>query len=224
MSAAGTSPDRLTRDSVLAAALVLIDEEGTGGLTMRRLADRLGVVPMALYRHVANKDDLVTAVIDVTVSLVPIPPPELNWRTGLHQLAHGIRATMLEHPGIVGPLVTRPALGPHSLIIGEYGLAVMRNAGFATEDADRGPRTVLTYTIGFVALEVPRLQQWERTPDGFDVDFDGLPADRFPHTIEVRPRPEELVSDTQFDYGLQQILDGIARRAPTNRRNGSPDG
>lgn len=214
MTAGEGTTDRLTRGAVLQEALALLDEEGMTGLTMRGLAERLGVVPMALYRHVADKDDLVTGVIDIAVSLVPIPSPELDWRTGLHRLAHAIRATMLDHPGMVGPLVTRPSLGPHALLIGEYGLRVMRNAGFAPEVAERGPTTVLTYTIGFVALEVPRRNPSADRPRGFDVDYDQLPIETFPHTIEIRPRPEELVSETQFEYGLRQILDGIAQHAP----------
>jgi AcrR family transcriptional regulator len=212
----------LTREVVLREALALLDDEGFEALTMRRLSERLGVVPMALYRHVANKDDLIIGVIDLAVSLVPIPSTELDWRTGLHVLAHSIRRTMLQHPGIVGPVVTQPALGVHALVIGEYGLAVMRNAGFAPDDAQRGPNTVLAYTLGFVALEVPRLGQLENArsgvPSGLDTAYDQLPIEIFPHTVEVRPRAEELVSETQFEYGLQRILDGIELHAPKKRR------
>lgn len=222
VSATRTTTDRLSREVVLREALALLDDEGFDALTMRRLAERLGVVPMALYRHVANKDDLILGVIDLAVSLVPIPAPDLDWRSGLHELAHSIRRTMLQHPGIVGPVVTQPALGVHALVIGEYGLSVMRNSGFASEDAERGPKTLLTYTLGFVALEVPRLGQLEDARNGvsnrLDVDYDQLPIEHFPHTIEVRPRAEELVSETQFEYGLQRILDGIELRAPRKRR------
>ena len=222
MSTTRTTTDRLTREAVLREALALLDDEGFDALTMRRLSDRLGVVPMALYRHVANKDDLILGVIDLAVSLVPIPSIELDWRSGLHELAHSIRRTMLQHPGIVGPVVTQPALGVHALVIGEYGLAVMRDAGFALEDAERGPKTVLTYALGFVALEVPRLGQLESArngmPNGLDIAYDELPIEIFPHTVEVRPRAEELVSETQFEYGLQRILDGIELHAPRKRR------
>lgn len=207
---------------MLREALALLDDEGFDALTMRRLAERLGVVPMALYRHVANKDDLIIGVIDLAVSLVPIPSADLDWRGGLHELARSIRRTMLQHPGIVGPVVTQPALGVHALVIGEYGLAVMRTAGFSLEDSERGPKTVLTYALGFVALEVPRLGQLENARNGvaggLDIDYDQLPIEIFPHTIEVRPRAEELVSEDQFEYGLQRILDGIELHAPRKRR------
>jgi AcrR family transcriptional regulator len=212
---------RLTREVVLAEAMALLDDEGYDALTMRRLAERLGVVPMAVYRHVTNKDDLVDAMLDRAVSLVPLPDQSLGWRAGLEALARAIRATVLAHPGIVTPLVTKPSLGPHGLLLGEFGLAVMRRAGFPPEDAERGPTAVLTYTLGFVALEVPRRAAGFRADglggDELDVPFDQLPPEQFPHTIAVRPRAAELVSDAQFEYGLQRVLDGIGLAAPGRR-------
>lgn len=181
---------RLTRQTVLHEAIALLDAEGFDALTMRRLAERLGVVPMAIYRHVANKEDLIVGVLDVAVSLVPLPSPDLPWRDGLDALARAIRSTMLAHPGIVGPLVSLPSLGPHGLAIGAYALGLMHAAGFGDTDAAHAPNAVITYTIGFVALEVPRLNGPAEVLDS------------------------EFVSEAQFDYGLKRLLDGIAATAP----------
>ncbi len=184
---------RLTRAAVLDEAMRVLDDDGLDSLTMRRLAERLGVVPMAIYRHVSNKDDLIEALLDRAVSKVPIPDPSLDWRAGLGQLAVAIRRTMLEHPGIVAPLVTRPSIGEHALAIGEYGRSLMLGAGFSEDDAERGPNAVLTYTIGFVALEVPRRQ------------------------AEPPSRASEFVGDAQFTYGLDRLLDGIASTAVSEK-------
>ena len=212
------SAPRLTRAAVLDEAMSVLDEDGLEALTMRHLAERLGVVPMAIYRHVSNKDDLIDALLDLGVSHVPWPDPALDWRNGLRALAVAIRQTMLSHPGIVSSLVTRPSLGAHALVIGEYGLAVMREAGFSVEDAQRGPNTVLTYTIGFVALEVPRRQAGFAADATSVVDLDAavelLDDDQFPHTKEVRPLAADFISDAQFSYGLERILDGIAGTRP----------
>ena len=209
---------RLTRAAVLDEAMRVLDEDGLDALTMRHLADRLGVVPMAIYRHVSNKDDLIDALLDLGVSHVPLPDPALDWRNGLRALAVAIRQTMLSHPGIVSSLVTRPSLGAHALVIGEYGLAVMRQAGFSVDDAQRGPNTVLTYTIGFVALEVPRRQAGSTADGSSAVDLDAavelLDDGQFPHTKEIRPLAADFVSDAQFSYGLERILDGIASTRP----------
>jgi AcrR family transcriptional regulator len=209
---------RLTKQAVLAEAMALLDDEGDEALTMRRLADRLGVVPMAIYRHVADKDELIDGVLDLAVSQVELPSSRLGWRAGLRELGHSVRRTMLAHPAIVATLVTRPSLGAHGLAIGEYGLGVMLDAGFSVEHADRGPKAVLTYTIGFVALEVPRRRQGfsadGREAPGLDLPVEQLDPARFPHTIAVRPRAAEFVSDDQFDYGLERVLDGLAAMQP----------
>ena len=216
---------RLTKQAVLVEAIALLDEEGDEALTMRRLADRLGVVPMALYRHVANKDELIDGVLDLAVSEVQLPSSRLGWRSGLRELGHSVRRTMLAHPGLVAPLVTRPSLGSSGLAIGEYGLAVMLDAGFSVEHADRGPKAVLTYTIGFVALEVPRRRQGFSADGadapGLDFPVEQLDPERFPHTIAVRPRAAEFVSDAQFDYGLERVLDGLAAVQPTAKQTGT---
>ncbi len=192
----------------------MLDEGGYEALTIRRLAERLGVVPMAVYRHVSNKDDLTDALLDLAVSRVPLPEADIDWRDGLRQLAHAIRDTILQHPGIITPLVTKPALGPSSLQLAEFGFSVMRSAGFDAADTTRSVNSVITYSIGFAALEVPRRQAGFRA-DGtgatsLDVIYDQLDTRQYPHTIELRPAPAELVSNEQFDYGLERLLDGIA--------------
>jgi AcrR family transcriptional regulator len=205
---------RLTRAIVVQEALAVLDEGGFEALTIRRLADRLGVVPMAAYRHVNNKDDLTEAVLDLAVSKVPLPHADVGWRDGLRQLAHAIRDTILQHPGIITPLVSKPALGPSSLLLAEFGFGVMRSAGFDETHTIRSVNAIVTYTIGFAALEVPRRMAGFAADGGgltaLEVSFDELPADTFPHTIALRPAPAELVSDQQFDYGLERLLDGIA--------------
>lgn len=205
---------RLTRGLVVEEALAVLDEGGYKALTIRRLAERLDVVPMAVYRHVANKDDLTDALVDLAVSKVPLPQAGIDWRDGLRQLAHAIRDTILQYPGIITPLVSKPALGPSSLLLAEFGFSVMRDAGFDEINTTRSVNSIVTYTIGFAALEVPRRRAGFAADGGgaaeLDVAYDQLPADQYPHTIELRPAPAELVSDNQFDYGLERLLDGIA--------------
>lgn len=219
MAPDAAAPRRLTRPLVVREAMAVLDEAGYDALTMRRLAERLGVVPMAVYRHVANKDDLTDALLDLAVSEVPLPPPGLDWRGSMRHLAHAIRDTVLAHPGIVTPLVGKPALGPSSLALAEAGFAALADAGFSPAATTRGVNAVLTYTIGFVALEVPRRRAGflpdGSGADGLDDDLDRLPPDLFPYTRALRPAPAELVNDAQFQHGLDRLLDGIGADAPT---------
>ena len=215
MSSGSGEKRRLSRDAVLQEALAALDELGLDGLTMRSLADRLDVVPMALYRHVANKDDLLDGILDRAVATVPIPSTELDWRTGLHDLSHAVRDTMLAHPGVVPLLIARPSLGPSSLVIGEYAFGVLSREGFAPHLAERALNAVLTYTIGFAALEVPRRSidpaTGRRADERLDQNYEDL-SPVLTATAAVAPSPAELVSTEQYEFGLECLLDSLERR------------
>ena len=200
---------QLSRDVLVREALALLDSDGLDALTMRNLADRLGVVPNALYRHVRDKDDLLDGVLDAAVASVPLPSDDLGWDEGLVAMANAIRATMLQHPAIASLVVSRPSLGPASLTIGEYAFGVMLEAGFTPRLAERCLNLILTYTLGFVALEVPRVHQPVVTMNELEAAYDQLPADLFPHTATVRPVPGRIVDDEQFAFGLTQIIAGV---------------
>ena len=209
MSRTSSYRKQLSREVLVREALELLDSEGLDALTMRNLADRLGVVPNALYRHVTDKGDLLDGVLDEAVARVPLPTGRLSWDEGLGALATAIRATMLEHPAITSLVVNRPSLGPASIAIGEYGFGVMLEAGFTPHLAERSLNLILTYTLGFVALEVPRIHQPVVTQKELEAAYDELPADVFPHTATVRPIPGRIVDEEQFAFGLTQIIAGI---------------
>lgn len=208
-----SSPDRpaarLTRETVLTTALEMVDDDGIAAVTMRSLADRLGVVPMALYRHVRNKDDLLDGVVEVATSGVEIPEASLGWRAGLSALARSLRDTLLEHPRIAARVIDRPSLGPAAIRIGEYGLACLRDAGADDATAEHAVNLVVVYALGFAALEVPRR---DAAAAELEAAYDELDPDDFPHTAAVRPSPLGLVSEQQFDFGLECLLDGIGAR------------
>lgn len=200
---------QLSREVLVRDALALLDSEGLDALTMRNLADRLGVVPNALYRHIKDKDDLLDGVLDEAVASVPLPLGHLDWDEGLVAMATAIRSTMLEHPAITSLVVSRPSLGPASLAIGEYGFGVMLEAGFTPRLAERSLNLILTYTLGFVALEVPRVHQPVVTLKELEAAYDLLPADMLPYTATVRPIPGRIIDDEQFAFGLTQIVAGV---------------
>jgi AcrR family transcriptional regulator len=212
--AAKTPPEapfhkQLTREIVVKEAMALLDENGLDALTMRSLADRFGVVPNALYRHVKDKGDLMDGVLDLATSLVEVPDPALGWRAGLGALATNIRSTMLAHPAIANLVISRPNLGPHSIVIGEFGFAVTLAAGFTPAHAERSLNLVLTYTLGFVALEVPRIHEPEVSAEELQQIYEGIPEGMLPNTVIVRPGPGELVTQDQFTFGLEQVLESL---------------
>src|SRR3954454_5438071 len=88
----------LSRDRVLRAAVALADEAGIESLNMRRLAQELGVVPMALYKHVANKDQLLDGMVDVIVGEISAPVPGADWRSAVRQRILSARESLPRHP------------------------------------------------------------------------------------------------------------------------------
>jgi TetR/AcrR family tetracycline transcriptional repressor len=103
----------LTREEVVTEALALLEERGPGALSMRRLADRLGVAPNALYTHVRGKADLIDGLVDqVYAGLDLAPDPTGDWTQQLATLAQEVGAYLLAHPAVVPFALQRPGLGP----------------------------------------------------------------------------------------------------------------
>jgi AcrR family transcriptional regulator len=124
---------------------------------MRRLADRLGVAPNALYTHVRGKADLVDGLIDqVYAGLELDPDPAGDWPEQLAAISRDVRAQLLAHSAVVPLALQQPGLGPHSLRLGEAIYRVLRSAGFPDQAVVGIVYAMLTYILGFVALEIPR--------------------------------------------------------------------
>lgn len=127
--------DRLTREQIVAAALQLTRAKGMASLTMRALADELGVTPMATYYYVRNKDELVDLVTDAVMATIPVPDPATGtWDERLWQLNQASRTAMARHPGLADRLMHTP-LPPAAQRLEDASLGLLREAGFADEDA-----------------------------------------------------------------------------------------
>jgi AcrR family transcriptional regulator len=135
---------------------------------MRRLADRLDVAPNALYYRVRGKADLIDGLIDqVYADLDLDPDPTGDWTQQLTTLSQEIRAHLLAHPAVVPYALQQPGLGPHSLRLGEAIYRVLRPAGFSDQTVVGTVYTLLTYILGFVALEIPRAGTTPQTSDEY---------------------------------------------------------
>jgi TetR/AcrR family tetracycline transcriptional repressor len=179
----------LTREAVLTEARVLLADDGLGGLSMRRLADRLGVAPNALYSHVGGKTDLIDALLDDTLAAVRPPDPRRgDWRRGLETIMRRTYVVLLEHPALVGLYLARQgARGPNAVALGEVMLALMARGGVVDARALEARHVLIVYTIGFAAFAIE--------------DPLGRPA-QGPRT------PRALAAN--FEHGLRWLLDGIA--------------
>jgi AcrR family transcriptional regulator len=218
-------PQRITRELLLDAAMQLVDTEGLGALTMRRLGDRVGADPAMVYRAFANKDELLGALADRVFSQArerrPAGGPPLGVDGGdplehLRQAAHGIRAALLAHPALIGVAVRRPPRQEATFRGIDAGLSLLLSAGLTARDAAHGYQAVLFYVLGFAVLEAP----FSAAPDRGAAQqretqeaLAALPADDYPHvaaTVEHLYTPD---LDGQFDHGLRLLLDGLRSRA-----------
>ena len=207
----------LTREEIIKEALALLEEHGPGALSMRRLAERLGVAPNALYTHVHGKADLIDGLIDqVYAGLNLDPDPTGDWTQQLTTLSQAIRDHLLAHPAVVPYALQQPGLGPHSLRLGEAIYNVLRPAGFSDQAVVGAVYALLTYILGFVALEVPRAGTDPPTSDEFVRRLHGffaaLPAGEFPHTVDLAALLARISTEDQFQFGIRTFLAGLAAR------------
>jgi TetR/AcrR family tetracycline transcriptional repressor len=217
---------QLTRERVVAEALAVIAQDGVQGLTMRRLATRLGVVPGALYRHVRNKQQLHDLVLDNVLAEVDVHlDSSLGWTDQLQVVAHRLRQVLEDHPGVAGILKTRDPLGPHSLALAEAFLGPLQAAGFADRDAGLAFFLLVDYTIGFAVSSPPTSVNEQRVRDPatrtqLHQFFRSLPPDRFPTLIALGEHVWVDNRDERFTAGLQVLVDGLehARTSPSDQR------
>jgi TetR/AcrR family transcriptional regulator, tetracycline repressor protein len=209
----------LTREEIIKEALALLEEHGSGALSMRRLADRLGVAPNALYTHVRGKADLIEGLVDqVYAGLELHPDPGGDWAQQLATLSQAVRDHLLAHPAVVPYALQQPGLGPHSLRLGEAIYDILRPAGFSDQAVVGTVYALVTYILGFVALEIPRAGTDPQTSDEFVRRmwgfFAALPPGEFPHTVQLAAKLARISTDDQFQFGIRIFLAGLNAQQP----------
>src|SRR3954469_1373321 len=146
------SRPRLSREQVATAALELLDRDGLEALSMRRLAEGLGVGTMTLYGYFRSKDELLDAVIDAAVADREPFVFEGTWQEQIRRLMQRSRRRLGRHPALVKVRADRPVLRPEALRFAETGVTILRGAGFGRTDAARAFRLLFTYVFGYVSF------------------------------------------------------------------------
>jgi len=181
-------PPRIDRAQVLAEALALADEHGLEALTMGAVAERLGVTPMALYRHVGNKADLLDGVVELLLTEFPPPSEEMSWPERLSALSVNIRRSARRHPEVFPLLLRRPASTPQARKTREAVYQALGEAGVGEDRVGQVERLVSTAILGFAVSEVAgRFRNHSRRQ--LDADFEilqGLLGEFIESQISVR--------------------------------------
>ncbi len=206
-------PGSLSRERVLRAAVRLADEGGIESLSMRKLAQDLGVKAMSLYNHVANKDDLLDGIVDIVVSEIEVPNLGVDWKTAMRRRAMSAHEVLLRHPWSTMPLVSRVNVGPAMLHYVDATLGCLREAGFSLEMADRAWNAIDSHIYGFTLQELNFPFETEEYSEAAKNGLSLIPADKYPYlnrlTHDVMEGRYDGIHD--FEFGLELILNGLDR-------------
>jgi AcrR family transcriptional regulator len=207
-SAGSRSPVGLSRELIVDAAIALIERDGPGALTMRRLGAELGVEAMSLYNHVANRDALVTAVGDRI--LQPLGELDLDapWRTCGRRFAQALRDVALRRPATFLLVGLQPLDTPASLHGVERLLAAFVAQGLSPIEALAAYRALVSYARGYALAETTGFTVDAARPEGRE-RLRALPAQRFPILHRHADDLAALGADDAFERGLQALLAGL---------------
>lgn len=205
------SRKRLSREALARLALELADREGLEAVSMRRLAQELGVGVMTLYGYLRDKDELLDAIVDMAVEEVRLPGATGPWRVRIKHLLWEIRRVLARHPAGIRIRLTRPMISPGALRTTESAMVILGQAGFSRSEAARGYRTLFLYTFGFASFSDPK--NAKEVQDISVRVVRQLPPDAYPAvTAAATELAQTMGGDAQFEYGLELILDSLELR------------
>ena len=214
----------LSRDRVLRAAVELADRDGADALSMRRLAAELGVVPMALYKHVANKDELLDGMIDVVVGEIDPPRTDTDWKTAVRERILSARRALLRHPWASRVMESRTSPTPIVMAYMDSMIAMFTDGGFSIDLTHHVMHALGSRMIGFTQ----ELFNDQTDPDN-PIQPEMLEAmgTAYPSIYRlwktVSHDGESIVGpgcddQFEFEFALDLMLDGIERLKAADER------
>lgn len=205
----------LTRARAIEQAVALADADGIGELTMRKLAQSLGVEAMSLYHHVANKEDIFTGMIDFIFEQIELPVPDADWKRVLRSRAASVRSTLKRHRWSIGLLESRKSPGLSTIRHHDAVIGCLRFAGFSLPLTAHAYALIDSYTYGFILQELNLpLETPAQTSDLAESIMSNFPAGSFPHLVEFTVghvlKPGYAYAH-EFDWGFELLLEGLER-------------
>ena len=202
----------LSSARVLQGAVALADEAGLEAFSMRGLAQELGVVPMALYKHVANKDRLLDGMVDIVFSEIELPPVDVDWRAAMRCRAISTREALKRHSWAIGMMESRHP-GPANLRNHNAVMGCLRKAGFPFAMAVHAYSVQDAYIYGFALQEKDlAFENPDSAGEAAQRRVETIGAlENYPHLLEIATELPESGYDhaVEFAWGLDLILDGL---------------
>jgi len=207
----------LTRERVLRTAIALADQGGIESLSMRKLAQALDVVPMALYRHVANKDELLDALVDVVVGEIDAPLVGADWKTSLRARILSARRALLRHPWASRLMESRKTPTPVVLGYMDSMIGMFRTGGFSLDLTHHALHAMGSRMFGFTQ---ELFNDTSETDPETNEEMFGAMADTYPYIFEIYTTISHDDASTvgpgcddqfEFEFALDLMLDGLER-------------
>jgi AcrR family transcriptional regulator len=214
----------LTLDAIVAAAIETLDEAGVAGLTMRRVAERLGTGAASLYAHVSGRDELLELVFDELVGQVPLPDPDpKQWRVQLRQMLLDLYRALNAHADAALAGMGRVPTSPKALDATER-MALLMSLGGLTERVIGFGIDQLALFVCATAFEDGILERSGMTAEDearywadLHAFLDNLPSDRFPAMARIRPQMTGHGDLERFEFGLDAMLAGLEALSDAER-------
>jgi AcrR family transcriptional regulator len=221
--AAAPARETLSQEQIVKTAMEVLDSDGVSGLSMRKLAAKLGSGATSLYWYVPTKDDLVDLLIDEVWGEIDVPEPELaGWRAGALLFGHSLRSAVLRHAWLPEVMYTRPSMGPKAMSLGSRGLTLFGAAGFSERDIDLAMGSVMSYVLGTASAEVATREMARKSGRSEETWVSEMReqaeavASDYPQMREsVRRRTATDLDSSlteNFVFGLDALLDGLQAR------------
>ena len=205
----------MSRERVLEAAIALADAGGIESLTMRRLAQELGVEAMTLYYYVANKDEILNGIADLIVGEIELPPSGADWKAAVRKTAISAHQVLLRHPWAANLVLSASGFSQARMQYMNALLGCLREAGFSPEMTDLAYHALESHIMGFTLWVVGMNLGSDEDVAALASDFlREFPRDELPHLaehIEQHMKPRDPDDEGAFAFGLDLLLDGLER-------------
>ena len=208
-----TERPRLSRERVLLGAVAVADAGGLDSLTIRSLAQSLGVKPMSVYHYVANKDEILDGIIDLVFDEIDLPAAGGDWRAEIRKRASSARRALRAHPWAIGLMESRTSPGPATLRHHDAVIATLRGAGFSPALTAHAYALLDSYVYGFALQETGLpFEGADTVADVAEPMMEQFSSGDYPHLVEMAAthylQPGYDFGD-EFEWGLKLILDAL---------------
>jgi AcrR family transcriptional regulator len=206
----------LSRGRILSAAIALADKDGIESLSMRKLGRALGVEAMSLYKHVANKEDLLDGMVDIVVGEIDPPRTDIDWKSSVRLRILSARSSLLRHPWASRAIESRTNPTPTVLEYMDSMIGMFRRGGFSIDLTHHAMHVMGSRLLGFS-------QELFDDSESFGPEFEAMLeqiADTYPYIAELAEAVTHDESSTvgqgcddqfEFEFALDLVLDGLER-------------